>query len=68
MKEEVTSKLESKISEQNDEFYELESRDVIQEEAINNLLTKCDNNEQCSRLSCFQFMVLKVTATKNRKM
>ena len=29
MKEEVTSKLESKISEQNDEFYELESRDVI---------------------------------------
>ena len=29
MKEEVTSTFESKISEQNDEIYELESRDAI---------------------------------------
>ena len=49
MKEEVISKFESKISEQNDKIYELESRVAIQEETINNLLTKCDVNEQYSR-------------------
>ena len=45
MKEEAISKFESKISEQNSKIYELESRVAIQEESINNLLTKCDNNE-----------------------
>ena len=54
MKEEVISKFESKISEQNDKIYELESRVAIQEETINNLLTKCDDNEQYSRRSCLR--------------
>ena len=52
MKEELISKFESKISEQNDKIYELESRVAIQEKTINNLLTTCDDNEQCSRRSC----------------
>ena len=54
LKEEVISEFESKISEQNDKIYELESRVAIQEETINNLLTKCDNNEQHSRRSCLR--------------
>ena len=54
MKEEVISKFESKISEQNDKFYELESRVAIQEETINNLLTKCDDNEQYGHHSCLR--------------
>ena len=54
MKEEVISKFESKISEQNDKIYELESRVAIQEQTINNLLTKCGGNEQYSRRSCLR--------------
>ena len=54
MKEEVISKFESEISEQNDKIYELESRVAIQEKTINNLLTKCDDNEQYSRRSCLR--------------
>ena len=54
MKEEVISTFESKISEQNDNIYELESRVAIQEETINNFLTKCDNNEQYSRRICLR--------------
>ena len=68
MKEEVISKLESKISEQNDKIYELESQVAIQEETINNLLTNCDDNEQHSVAAVFGFMVSKVTATKKMKM
>ena len=40
MKEKAISKFESKISEQNDQIHELESRVAIQEETINNFLTK----------------------------
>ena len=54
MKEELISKFESKVSEQNSKIYELESRVAIQEESINNLLTKCDNNEEYSRRSCLR--------------
>ena len=54
MKEEVISKFESKISEQNDKIYELESRVAIQEETINDLLTKCNDNEQYIRRSCLR--------------
>ena len=54
MKEEVISKFESKISEQNDKIYELESQVAIQEQTINNLLTKFDDNEQYSRRSCLR--------------
>ena len=54
MNKEVISKFESKISEQNDKIYELESQVAIQEKTINNLLTKCDDNEQYSRCSCLR--------------
>ena len=54
MKEEVISKFESKICEQNNKIYELESRVAIQEKIINNLLTKCEDNEQYSRRSCLR--------------
>ena len=52
MKEEVISKFDWKISEQNDKIYERESRVTIQEETIDNLPTKCDDNKQYSRRSC----------------
>ena len=52
MKEEVIFKFESKISEQTDKIYELESRVAIQKETINNLLAKRDDSEQYSRRSC----------------
>ena len=54
MKEKVISKFESKISEQNNKIYELESRAAIQEETVNNLLIKCDDNEQYIRCSCLR--------------
>ena len=54
-KGEMISKFELKISEQNDKIYELVSRVVIQEETINNLLTRCDDSEQYSRRSFLRF-------------
>ena len=48
----VMSKFDTKISEQNDKIYELESRVAINKETMNNLLTKCDDNQQYSRHSC----------------
>ena len=59
MKEEVIFKLESKISEQNDKIYELESQVAIQEKTINNLLTKYDDNEQYSHRSCLRIHGIK---------
>ena len=54
LKEEILSKFETKIKEQDDKIHELESRVVIQEQTINNLLVKCDDNEQYSRRSCLR--------------
>ena len=51
---EVISKFESKISALNDKIYELESQIAIQEETINNLLTKCDDHEHYSHRSCLR--------------
>ena len=50
------------MSEQNDKIYELQTRGAIQEEKINNHLTKCD-----AVTAVFGFMVSKVTATKKTK-
>ena len=68
MKEEVISKFESKISEQNDKIYELESRVAIQEQTINNLLFKCDDNEQYSRRSCLRIHGIESNSNKKIKM
>ena len=54
LKEEILSKFETKIKEQDGKIHELESRVVIQEQTINNLLVKCDDNEQYSRRSCLR--------------
>ena len=68
MKEEVISKFESKISEQNDKIYELESRVAIQEQTINNLLTKCDDNKQYSRRSCLRIHGIESNSNEEMKM
>ena len=65
MKEEVISKFELKLSEKSDKIYELESREAIQEETINNLLTKCDDNKQYSRHSCFH--IHRIESKSNEK-
>ena len=54
LKEEILSKFETKIKEQEDKIHELESRVVIQEQTINNLLVKCDDNKQYSCRSCLR--------------
>ena len=66
MKEEVISKFESKISEQNDKIHGLESQVAIQEETINNLLTKCDTNEEYSHRSCLR--IHGIESKSNEKM
>ena len=68
MKEEVISKFESKISEQNNKSYELESRVAIQEQTINNLLTKCDDNEQYSHRSCLRIYGFESNSNEKMKM
>ena len=68
MKEEVISKFESKISEQNDKIYELEDRVAIQEKTINNLLTKCGDNEQYSCHSCLRIHGIESNSNEKMKM
>ena len=67
MKEEVISKFDQKISEQNDKIYEPESRITIQEETIDNLLTKCDDNKQYSRRSCLWIHGIERNNNKKRE-
>ena len=67
MKEKVISKFEPKISEQNDKIYELESRVAIQDETINNLLTKRDNNKQYSRRSCLRIHVIESNSNEKNE-
>ena len=67
MEEEIMSKFESKVSEQNDKIYEIESRVPIQKETINNLFTKCDDNKQYCRCSYLRIHGNERTATKNRR-
>ena len=67
MKEDVISKFKSKISYQYSKTYELESQVAIQEETINNLLTKCDNNEQYSRDSCLRIHGIESNSNKKNE-
>ena len=48
------SKLETKISEQDEKISVLESSIVLKENVIRKLTTKCDDNEQYSRRSCLR--------------
>ena len=62
MKGEIVENFETKLEEQNDKTIELKSRVAVQENIINNLLTKCDDNEQYAVDDpAFLVMVLKVT-------
>ena len=52
LKEEIVTKFEERFIEQNRKIYELEERVSFQENTINQLLIKCDDNEQNSRRNC----------------
>ena len=54
MKGETVEKFETKFEEQNNEIIESKSRVAVKENIINNLLIKCDDNEQYSSRSCLR--------------
>ena len=54
LKDEIMKKFDEKISEQNAKIEKLESIITIHENTIDQLLIKCDDNEQCSRRSCLR--------------
>ena len=58
MKGEI-EKFETKFKEWNNKFIELKSRVAVQENIINNLQIKCDDNEQYSRQSCLRIHGIK---------
>ena len=54
LKDEVIKKIHEKISEQNAKIEKLESIIPISEHTFDQLLIKCDDNEQYSRRSCLR--------------
>ena len=54
LKDEIVKKSDEKISEQNAKIEKLESIITIHENTIDQLLVKCDDNEQYSRRSCLR--------------
>ena len=54
LKYEIMKKFDEKISEQNAKIEKLESIITIHENTIDQLLIKCDDNEQYSRRSCLR--------------
>ena len=54
LKEETISKFEEKFDEQNRKIDELEEKIAIQANTIDQLIIKCDANEQYSRRSCLR--------------
>ena len=54
LKEEIISKFEEKFHQQNRKIDELEGKIVIQTNTIDQLIIKCDDNEQYSRRSCLR--------------
>ena len=50
----ILSKLESRLIEQDKKIEILEAQVSVQEKVIENLIIKCDNNEQYSRRSCLR--------------
>ena len=65
LKEETVTKFEERFTEQNKKIDELEERVSYQENTINQLLIKCDDNEQYSRRNCLQIHGIK--SKKNEK-
>ena len=64
LKEETVTKFEKRFTEQNKKIDELEERVSYQENTINQLLIKCDNNEQYSRRNYLGFMELNLKKMK----
>ena len=54
MKEEIISKFEENFDEQNRKIDEFEGKIAIQANTIDQLIIKCDDNEQYSRRSCLR--------------
>ena len=54
LKEEIVLKFEERYIERNKKIDELVEQVSYQENTINQLLIKCDDNEQYSRLNCLQ--------------
>ena len=54
LKDEIIKKIDEKFSEQNTKIEKLESIITIYENTIDQLLIKCDDNEQYSRRSCLR--------------
>ena len=54
LKEKIISKFEEKFDEQNRKIDELKGKIVIQANTIDQLIIKCDDNEQYSRRSCLR--------------
>ena len=54
LKEEIVTKFEERFMEQSKKIDELEERVLFQENTINQLLMKCDDNEQYSRRNCLR--------------
>ena len=54
LKEEIITKFKERFIEQNRKIDELEERVLFQENVINQLLIKCDGNEQYSRRNCLR--------------
>ena len=54
LKEEIISRFEEKFDEQNRKIDELAGKIAIQANTIDQLIIKCDDNEQDSRRSCLR--------------
>ena len=65
LKEEIFTKFEERFIEQNRKIDELEERVSFQENVINQLLIKCDDNEQYSRRNCLR--IHRIESKKNEK-
>ena len=65
LKEEIVTKFEERFIQQNKKTYELEERVSFQENPINQLLIKCDGNEQYSRRNCLR--IHKINSKNNEK-
>ena len=68
LKEEIVTKFEERFIEQNKKTYELEERVSFQENPINQLLIKCDDNEQYSRRNCLRIHEIKSEKTMKKQM
>ena len=54
LKDEIVSKFEEKFDEQNRKIDELEGKIAIEANTLDQLIIKCDDNEQYSRRSCLR--------------